>query len=188
MVQKEEMKRPLRSKPRFDSCINGVTKRHGMQDKCHGILHGGVVKDFSKLMSETGKQLRYAKRLQGLILIQMDRPELVYCYFLSMIWLEKFELVLVREQRWWICYSFFFNTLNLPLTLNNKGLWSKSSLSSLPVDSHCLAVHQGLGSAPAKSNKLRVTEHWVQVLQHPCFSLWVWKHRTIGLYQYSYTS
>lgn len=47
----------------------------------------------------------------------------------------------------------------------------------IPVDNHTLAVHQGLGSAPAKSNKLRVTEHWVQVLQQPRFSFGVWKHK-----------
>lgn len=46
-------------------------------------------------------------------------------------------------------------------------------LGSLPVDSHSLAIHQGLGSAPAKSDKLRVTEHWVQVLEEPRFSLGV---------------
>jgi len=48
---------------------------------------------------------------------------------------------------------------------------------SLPVDRHALAVHQGLGSAPAKSNELRVTKHWIQVLQHPRFSLRIWKTR-----------
>lgn len=37
-------------------------------------------------------------------------------------------------------------------------------IGSLPVNAHGLAVHQRLGSAPAESDKLRITKHWVQVL------------------------
>lgn len=39
------------------------------------------------------------------------------------------------------------------------------------------AVHYGLGSAPAKSNKLRVAKYWVEVLQQPRFRLGIWKQR-----------
>lgn len=42
-----------------------------------------------------------------------------------------------------------------------------------PVHGHALALHQGLGCAPAEANKLRVTKHWVQVLEEPSFSFGV---------------
>lgn len=45
------------------------------------------------------------------------------------------------------------------------------------MNSHSLAVHQGLGGAPAKADKLRVTKHRVQVLQQPCFGLRVCRIR-----------
>lgn len=61
-------------------------------------------------------------------------------------------------------------------------IWSKQGfLGSLPVDSHSFAIHQGLGSAPAESDKLRVTEHRVQVLEEPRFSLGVWKSKKENL-------
>lgn len=45
------------------------------------------------------------------------------------------------------------------------------------MDSHSLAVNQGLGRAPAKAHKLGVAKHWVQVLQKPRFSFWVYKQK-----------
>lgn len=48
-------------------------------------------------------------------------------------------------------------------------------VGSLPVNSHTLAVNQGLGRAPAKADKLRITKHRIQVLQQPRFGLRVWK-------------
>lgn len=53
----------------------------------------------------------------------------------------------------------------------------KILITCLPVNADSFAVHQSLGRAPAKSNKLRVSKHGVQVPEEPGFSFGVWKER-----------
>lgn len=70
------------------------------------------------------------------------------------------------------CWTLFFFS-----SLHQSVFKPSTQFLSLPVDSRSLAVHQGLGGAPAEANKLGVTKHWIQVLQQPRFSFGVWKHK-----------
>lgn len=49
-------------------------------------------------------------------------------------------------------------------------------LSDSPVNSNSFTVQERLRCAPAEPHKLRVTKHWVQILQQPALSFRIFTH------------